>query len=112
MSIAWDVLHEHAAEALSKGERPTFTVDEGSVFRVFDEVFTFKESPVDADWFRRFQSRISELSGGRVTLTLGDVRQFKSRVRGPAEYLLLTVNGIAHRVIFGPYGTPFSFDSD
>src|SRR6185437_1698850 len=101
--------HARAAQALSEGKCPDFTdVDNHTVFKAFFE--TFDGFRAKDSWLMKFQETIAQLSGAQVQLSRGDREVFRKRVKGPAEYLILTVRGEGRRLIFGPYSTPFQFD--
>ena len=101
-------LYRQTAVAMSKMKCPDFSdIDKDTVFTAFLKVW--EGFSAEADWMQNLQNRISALSNGQVVLSKGNSKDFPTRVRGPAEYLMLTKGKQSIMVIMGPYSTPVSF---
>lgn len=104
-----DQLISRAINALAAMNCPDFSdVDSQTVYEAFQG--TFQMFSPKTDWLKWFKEQISVRSLGEVQMDDANVDDFKVRVRGPADYLMLVRGNQKIRVIFGPYSTPFSFD--
>jgi len=109
----YSTLFEAAAKALSRMELPDFSdVASQDVFAAFQSVFD--RFRANKKWLSWFSGQVAIFSEGRVTISEGNVDDFKMRVKGPADYLLLVNHETeeSKRLVLGPYATPLSFDTD
>ena len=110
-TLTMEKIWEKAAVSLSKMERPDFSNDnEERVFEAFRAVFDGYH--VHDWWFEKFAEQISKLSKGEVRLIKADkktIKTFKTRVLGPAVYLVLIKGDTEQKLLFGPYSNPVSF---
>lgn len=102
-------LYERMAVALSKMECPNFSnVDDETLANAFSDIFSGWN--IREDWLRKFTDRILELSKNKVILQKANIEIFKCRIRGPAEYMILTDGNMEQKLILGPYINPINFE--
>lgn len=99
-----------AVNSLATMTRPNFSdVDGKSVYDCF--AVAFKGFKLDQEWFARFNNLVKTHSGGTVEIQNADIEEFEMRIRGPAAYFWLVRGNQKMKFVFGPYDTPFQFQS-
>jgi len=97
-----------ATKALASMTEPDFSnVDDQTVYEAFQEVW--EGFCANKDWLNAFKAQISQLSAGKVALLDCDPNEFNTRVKGPANYLVLVSGDHRQKIILGPYATPVQF---
>lgn len=113
------MLYDALAESLAKLQVPDFSdVDDETVFKAFFE--WFDGSRMKHDRFLWLKDKIWAQSEGKLLLERADPKEFKMHIMGPAEYLVLTNQGLPlskptgdrRRLLVGPYSAPVLFDAD
>jgi hypothetical protein len=80
-------------------------VDEETVFTDFHAMYG-DASNANSDWLQKLKQDVAGKSSGKVALDSADLNLFTWRIKGPAEYLLLSQGDKKIQVVVGPYSSP------
>lgn len=106
----FDVM-EDMARAFARMELPSYSgLGPDAAIREFSEFFGPSGLSMKKEKVEELRLKVQEYSAGKVRLELGDPAEFKTGVRGAAEYFVLIRGDEKKRIVVAPQYPPCMFD--